>query len=559
MTLALDELVQRRNNGDAHGAYNMAFARLTDTRLSGIERALLMRECGLCLRSLGNYVEALAWYDRALVQAGVEDDAELTAKLHINRGVAYFRLFRFDASESAFAIAANVVPVAALETRFMLCTSRAKLYRNMGKVEAAHEQALLAAVIAQSSGDQSMLGKALVETAASYAHLGANEEALADAFEAARLLEEVNDLGPLADAYSQIYILLHGLQRNEEALTYAERAFALASTGKSELAFVMMACNLALAMTDVYHDARGLAFLAHHADRLQAITAPVALSRYFGALGQIYNELQQWPEAINALEQAMHHVGSREAWLEVNNIRFALAQAYAGAGQYDEARSEVTTSLHAFEQSGSALNKQYVFFLVFAWRLEASCGRYEESVRYAERAWAAQQSLYSENFSRLAAALHMKYRVAERERELQQMRLRAADAEQQLEQSRKELAEVALRQIERQRDDQSKSRTTIFSEADWLLFERQFDATYRNFIAELLRVCPDLSRAEQRVCTLLVLRMTSKDIAAMLSCSVRTVEWHRLRLRKKLHCGQSEDLSAMLCAMAARIAVGTTL
>ncbi len=550
MVVTIDRIRSMREQGDVDQALQAALVVLDNTTIDGRERAMVMRECGLCLRTLGRYDEALTWYERALKQDGVDSDVDLLAKLHVNCGVAHFRLLQFEAADAAFAMAEQTVPVDAYQTRFMLHTSRAKLYRNSGRLSDAHEQALLAAVIAESAGDRVLRGKALVETAASYAYLGANEEALRDAYEAARVLEEASTGVTLADAYSQIYILLHGLKRHEEALQYAQMAFDHAINRGSELSFVIMACNLALALTDVHHDERGLHLLQSLAPRIAAVTSPVARLRSLSVMGQMYNEIGRFQESIDVLEQAMAIAAEHDAWLELNNIRFALAQAYSASERYDEARLYVQAALRDLERSGGAVTKQYVYNLVFAWRLEASCQRYEDAVAYAERAWEAQLALYTDSFSRLAAALHMKYKVAERERELQRMQLRATDAEQQLEQSRKELAEVALRHIERQRDESNRRRKAVFSEADWLLFERQFDATYRNFAAELLRRSPDLSRAEQRVCTLLVLRMTSKDIAAILSCSIRTVEWHRLRIRKKLHCEQSEDLGATLCGMA---------
>jgi tetratricopeptide (TPR) repeat protein/DNA-binding CsgD family transcriptional regulator len=556
MAMTISAIRSMRESGDMNAALQAAQLALDEQTLDGRERAMVMRESGLCLRTLGRYHEALEWYERALQQDGVGHDADLVAKLHVNCGVAHFRLLQFDAAEAAFAVAEQSVPSDAYQTRFMLHTSRAKLYRNSGRLSDAHEQALLAAFIAESTGDRVLRGKALVETAASYAHLGANEEALADAYEAARVLEEANATATLADAYSQIYILLHGLKRHEEALQYAQLAFDLAVNRGSELTFVIMTCNLALALSDVHHDERGLQLLTSLSPRIAAVTSPVARLRTLSVMGQIYNEIGRFQESIDVLEQAMATAAEHNAWLELNNIRFALAQAYSASGRYDEARLQIQAGLRDLESSGGAITKQFVYNLVFAWHLEVSCQRYEDAVAYAERAWAAQQALYSDNFSRLAAALHMKYQVAERERELVLMRQHVTDVEHRLELSRKQLAEMALRRIEQQRSGGS-ARKAVFSEADWLLFEQQFDEAYRSFMAELLQVSPDLSRAEQRVCTLLVLRMTSKDIAAMLSCSVRTVEWHRLRIRKKLRCESADDLGATLWAMAARVAVRT--
>lgn len=305
MVVTIDRIRSMREQGDVDPALQAALVVLDNTTIDGRERAMVMRECGLCLRTLGRYDEALTWYERALKQDGVDSDVDLLAKLHVNCGVAHFRLLQFEAADAAFAMAEQTVPVDAYQTRFMLHTSRAKLYRNSGRLSDAHEQALLAVVIAESAGDRVLRGKALVETAASYAYLGANEEALRDAYEAARVLEEASTGVTLADAYSQIYILLHGLKRHEEALQYAQMAFDHAINRGSELSFVIMACNLALALTDVHHDERGLHLLQSLAPRIAAVTSPVARLRSLSVMGQMYNEIGRFQESIDVLEQAM--------------------------------------------------------------------------------------------------------------------------------------------------------------------------------------------------------------------------------------------------------------
>ncbi len=60
---------------------------------------------------------------------------------------------------------------------------------------------------------------------------------------------------------------------------------------------------------------------------------------------------------------------------------------------------------------------------------------------------------------------------------------------------------------------------------------------------------PDLSAAELKVCSLLKLGLSTKDIASTLTLSSRTVERHRLNIRKKLRLAKAAKLTTFLASV----------
>jgi DNA-binding CsgD family transcriptional regulator len=60
------------------------------------------------------------------------------------------------------------------------------------------------------------------------------------------------------------------------------------------------------------------------------------------------------------------------------------------------------------------------------------------------------------------------------------------------------------------------------------------DHTHQEFFNKLRRSFPDLTKNEERLCAMLRLNLSSKEIAALSNISVRAVEMGRYRLRKKL-------------------------
>ncbi len=70
--------------------------------------------------------------------------------------------------------------------------------------------------------------------------------------------------------------------------------------------------------------------------------------------------------------------------------------------------------------------------------------------------------------------------------------------------------------------------------ANWDQFATHFDELNDGFLNRLKSTHPDLSRTDLKVCAYLRLNFSSKQIAQLQNISVRGVEIHRYRLRKKL-------------------------
>ena len=81
------------------------------------------------------------------------------------------------------------------------------------------------------------------------------------------------------------------------------------------------------------------------------------------------------------------------------------------------------------------------------------------------------------------------------------------------------------------------------SEEDaWKVFQENFDLIHENFFRKLKERYPALTPTDLKLCTLLRLNYSSKEIAEMMNISIRGVEAARYRLRKKLLLSESDNL-----------------
>lgn len=68
---------------------------------------------------------------------------------------------------------------------------------------------------------------------------------------------------------------------------------------------------------------------------------------------------------------------------------------------------------------------------------------------------------------------------------------------------------------------------------DWQVFSTNFEQAHEEFLKKIKEAFPDLIARDLRLCAYLRMNLSSKEIAPLLGITVRGVENHRYRLRKK--------------------------
>lgn len=80
----------------------------------------------------------------------------------------------------------------------------------------------------------------------------------------------------------------------------------------------------------------------------------------------------------------------------------------------------------------------------------------------------------------------------------------------------------------------------------WKDFESRFDKVHSGFYDKLMSLSPDLTPNELRLCSLLHLELSTKEIAEIMNRTVGTIDNARSSIRKKLKLDNDENLSALL-------------
>ncbi len=99
---------------------------------------------------------------------------------------------------------------------------------------------------------------------------------------------------------------------------------------------------------------------------------------------------------------------------------------------------------------------------------------------------------------------------------------------------------------QRYRSFMRKLNSSIKDTEDWKRFEMNFKELHEDFFERLLKSYPSLTPKDLKLCAYLKMNLSTKEIAPLMAISIRGVEIHRYRLRKKLSLDGSENLSNFL-------------
>ncbi|MDR5589533.1 helix-turn-helix and ligand-binding sensor domain-containing protein [Christiangramia sp. SM2212] len=92
----------------------------------------------------------------------------------------------------------------------------------------------------------------------------------------------------------------------------------------------------------------------------------------------------------------------------------------------------------------------------------------------------------------------------------------------------------------------NKINSAVKSKDEWKVFETNFNEVHEDFFKDVLDQYPKLTSKDLKLCSYLKMNLSSKEIAPLMGISVRGVEVHRYRLRKKMELDSDVNLTKFL-------------
>jgi DNA-binding CsgD family transcriptional regulator/tetratricopeptide (TPR) repeat protein len=237
-------------------------------------------------------------------------------------------------------------------------------------------------------------------------------------------------------------------------------------------------------------------------------------------IAMTYAELGQLKHALSIIKESVCYAQGMQNTLEYAFALSKLGGIYQMLKDYDNSLIAFSESLYHFQTLGvreheSKLHRHLA-------EIYEACGEYQKGLEHHKKHIAIRDEVRGVQTQRSVAMMEVRRALQEAERERNQEKAR-------------QNASRILKQIEEADGEEKKN-----------LLDEQFEHLYHEFICPLRKSFPDLTPTEVRICVLVKLNFSTKEIAETLFTSPLTVKTHRTHIRRKLGIKNGQDLSAFL-------------
>jgi tetratricopeptide (TPR) repeat protein/DNA-binding CsgD family transcriptional regulator len=403
-------------------------------------------------------------------------------------------------------------------------------------------------------------------------NLGNYEEALDALSRSKVLLEKLRERRALAVTYLRIGNVYRNFLRNtDKAIKSYDHALKLGIAAKDEYLIASSYGSLgnACLYKGLFNEAAGhyrrseilFESNSHSAQQCVALLG----------LGTALRRLRQFDKAIDTLKKGLLIAVKKEFTRLETSLSLNLSLCYLESGDTKNYKKYFRRSVTMINMIGDR-NLESNFHKGFA-EVYAAKKDYRNAYISFNKYFDLYSEIFKEESERLNKMLRLKYEKEKADKEKEIYRLRAQELSREIEAKTKELNAMAsyLSQknefvkslVENVKKDLlgfrlektiegyvqtavKKAETASHMNEDLKRFETELDRFSFDFIEKLSTKFPSLSRVELKICSMIKINLSTKEIANLMYLSNRTVENHKYRISKKINLKPSQNFVTFL-------------
>lgn len=530
---------------------------------------------GVALWKKGRYTEALDVFTRIIDRAEAVGNAEMASRAHSNSGVLYWYFGEYD---KALHNLKNALRIAEqMHDTYWTGSARmniGNIYATMGDDIQALEYLYkgFAETEKNTPDDKAVLASFLMNIANVFHRMGDYGQALDYHLRSLTLREEVGTRQDIATSLMNIGIVYKDNGQDEFGRNYLLRSLdiynELGAAGDQSRCLVNLAnveSSLGNPDTAQHYAERCLDICAGNGDKRTAAYALYALGQVWCLRGDNDTALTLFRQSRDVCREIGYSKGDITASTEMSRL-------YLLQHRYDEA---LVCLQQARELTDTTAQKP---LLVRVYRalgeFYEATGNAEKALSYFRSFYETEREIFNENSERRFQMLRVLHQVNEAQKEADIYRLKSEQLGQEVHSQKKELAAKAMYLSQRSdflhklkkdivkvtdapvRDVRQQMQelvrhidATLSDEQTWNTFEEQFKQVHHTFVEALKEQYPKLSATELKVCALIKINLSSKEICRMLNVSPRSVDIYRHRIRKKMDLSSEENLASFLAGL----------
>lgn len=471
----------------------------------------------------------------------------------------------------------------------------AEAYCNLSEYAQANEFALIARDYALETGDPINIGQVKILLANIHLALYDLETSMELFYESLGIFEEINSKQGISTALNGIGIIYHEQNNFDKALECFLKCYDINKELGNHAAMSVTLNNIASTYSKDKQYEKSIHYYMEAIEMNKKFNNKYLESAGYYNLGESYMDMGNYKEAIKYFYQAIqisNELGDAES---NTNCKISIAEYYLAIDVLD---SSIMYAKEAFSMADEYQFKQFVAKAAdILHQSYKKNGDFEDAYTFAIIQSNMKDSLKIEQSIQQIANLDLKYRIEKEEQQrhfvlqkeksrqiikgiiflfvfltiviilvarqritVKTMNLEKNKVESKLALRNKELAlnvmtllkkndmltSISVELIELKKTaikDETKDAINKISkkikkssESEiWKEFELRFKEVHTDFYDALAKKFPDLTPGDQRICALLRLNMSSKEIAELTGQSINALEKARYRLRKKLN------------------------
>ena len=509
-----------------------------------------------------NTMQALAYAQRALALAESAGDKKLIADCHVGIGFCYRTLSRYDIALQYYEYALTLLEETGDSGEIAFVRSAiAILYDCTGRKKEAMSMCIRSLADSELYDNRKAMVQSLVTIAGLYEQFGCLPQALDILDKLRDLAEEQHNPVLLALCYLNIANIQSDIYNYGTALTYYMKSLELRRKSGDTWGEALTLLNIGGTFLQLKNPEEACRYLyqartlfCELGDRAYEGTAVNSIGFMTEMLGDRDNALKCYERSLGLVQDTGHAEFKAHALGNIARI-YCLDGLYSIAGEYIDkalAIARVTDNPSFLRQLARDAEHLYALMgkedrMRQMRQLYIDAERRVSGPSLPETIIDVDQRLHE---SEMTAYRHqnnvLRNRMEQKEQELTTFALK-------LSQKNEFIRYVNRRIVQIIRNNRA-GKTAMLQELlqqvrsneesmdEYRKFEEQFTDVQREFTAELSRRYPVLTPTEIKICALLRMHLSSKQVASLLFLDVRTIDGHRYRIRKKLGLADKANL-----------------
>lgn len=424
---------------------------------------------------------------------------------------------------------------------------------------------------ARLDGNQAMISRALESLGALHARIGEYPAALEYYHECIRLLGDQGDLTIVGTTWMEIGTIHGEMQEFDRALDCFRRSAEAFRSGGHHFLDVRASVNIANVMVAQGDPGNALGEMLRVLLIVETLGDRVGIAEALLTIGAIHEQLGGTDSALDHYHRALTIARNTGNILLSARAALQVGRCYASVGRPGEGIDVIESAIPLAETAGD-LQLQYQLHQAAAAACEATS---DISAAYLHlKEYTVLFNEYTRlNREDLLAEIQVRFDIEQSERERERFRNEAIRLRQDVVEKNRELTELTLSLVQKSEflDDLKRQLQEFVNasgaraealahpilkelensnaDSDWRLFEFQFEQVHQDFLKRLAEQFASLTPMELKICVLTRAELATKDIARLMSLSVRSIQNHRYRLRKKLRMNSEEHLETFLAGI----------